>query len=88
MGRSCCARPITRIIKVGDLEAGIIGLDQAFEKVRALRDQDEQQVKDSLVKLVKESGNYIAVSRESEYEEALFREYTKHKKRFPNLNTR
>ena len=86
MAPSCCAKPITRIIKVGDLEAGIIGLDQAIEKVRALREQDEQQVKNSLVKFVKESGNYIAASRESEYEEALFREYAKYKKRFPNLD--
>jgi hypothetical protein len=33
MARSCCAKPITRIIKVAEFEAGLVGLDQALRNV-------------------------------------------------------
>ncbi len=74
MGR-CCAKPLAKIIRVGDTEAGILGLDQVFEKIHASANQNEQEVKDNLLRLVKEFGNYIAPSKEKEYKEALFREY-------------
>jgi hypothetical protein len=79
MTRSCCAKPITTIIKVGDFEAGIIGLAQAFAIVSALDKSSDQETKTELLKFVRQFGNYITPARENEYKEAMFREYIKFK---------
>ena len=75
MPGSCCGKPVAKIIKVGDLEAGLIGLDQAFHNVYAAGLNGEEDVKQELVRSIREFGNYISPSRENDYKQALLREY-------------
>jgi hypothetical protein len=92
MTRSCCAKPIARIIQVGDVEAGIIGLDQILAIVHASGVRDDQRTRDTLVRAVRDFGNYIAPVKECEYADALMREYSLYKKGFeaadPTKNAR
>jgi hypothetical protein len=75
MARECCPRPIPRIIKVAEIEAGILGLDQALRKVYTSGLADEEEIQRALLKWIKEFGNYITPSRENDYRKALLREY-------------
>lgn len=75
MGTSCCGKPIATIIKVADLEAGIIGLENVFRSVHMSGVHDEEELMNDLLTLVKDSGNYISASRERDYKKALLREY-------------
>jgi hypothetical protein len=75
MGSSCCAKPIVRIIKVDDVDAGMKGLDLAIQNVYLMDLDDEEKLKSELVRCVRDFGNYIAPSREAAYKEALLREY-------------
>ncbi len=77
MSSRCCIKPIATIITVGDFEAGIIGLKNAFEAVYASGIKDEEQLRSDLLAKVKEFGNYISPETESAYKAALFREYGK-----------
>jgi len=78
MPGSCCAKPIATIIKVGNSEAGIVGLEAALQSVYISGGNDDQQIKAELLQCVKRFGNYIAPSCEHEYKEALLREYRKY----------
>jgi hypothetical protein len=60
---------------VGDFEAGIVGLETVMQNVYRSGIKDEEQVKTELLQLVKDFGNYITPSTESEYRDALLREY-------------
>ncbi len=75
MSGSCCAKPIATIIKVGDSEAGIQGLEAAFHNVYVSGLSDEELIKSELLKWAREFGNYIAASAEGEYAKALLGEY-------------
>jgi hypothetical protein len=75
MARECCPRPIPRIIKVAEIEAGILGLDQALRNVYTSGLADEEEIQRALLKWIKEFGNYITPSRENDYRKALLREY-------------
>ena len=75
MSKSCCVNPIAKIIKVGTFEAGIVGLETALESVGASTINDEEQIKTELLRLIKEYGNYISPGTESDYKDALLREY-------------
>ena len=75
MARSCCAKPITRIIKVAEFDAGLLGLDQAIQNVYDSGITDDEGIQRSLLKWIKEFGNYITPSREDDYSKALLREY-------------
>jgi len=75
MARACCAKPIARIIKVAEFEAGLMGLDQALRDVYISGLHDEEEIQQDLLKRIKDFGNYISPSRENDYKEALFREY-------------
>jgi len=75
MAPSCCAKPITRIIKVAEFEAGLVGLDKALRNVYISGADDEADIRRDLLKWIKDFGNYISPSRENDYKEALFREY-------------
>ncbi len=77
MARSCCAKPVARIIKVADFEAGIVGLEEAFLNVSSAEPRDEEQLRAQLLSCVREFGNYISARREEDYKEALHREYKK-----------
>jgi hypothetical protein len=80
MSKSCCVKPIAKIIKVGTFDAGIIGLEAVLKNVYTSGVKDEEQIKTELLRLVKEYGNYIASGTECEYEDALFGEYQKYLK--------
>jgi pyruvate-formate lyase-activating enzyme len=75
MARACCAKPITRIIKIAEFEAGILGLDQALRNVYISGLADEEEIQRELLKWIKEFGNYITPLRENDYRKALLREY-------------
>jgi hypothetical protein len=75
MAGSCCAKPITTIIRVAEFEAGIIGLDQALRNVYVSGLGGEEEIQRDLLKWIKEFGNYITPSREGDYRKALLREY-------------
>jgi len=77
MSKSCCVKPIAKIIKVGTFEAGIVGLETALKTVYTSGVKDEEQIKAELLRLAKEFGNYISPGTESDYKDALFREYRK-----------
>jgi len=78
MAPSCCAKAITRIIKVAEFEAGLMGLDQALRNVYISGLNEEEEIKRDLLKWIKDFGNYISPSRENDYKEALLREYRKY----------
>jgi hypothetical protein len=73
--KPCCAKPFVRIIRVGDFEAGIMGLDDVFRKMWAAGVVNEDELGNNLLALVRNEGNYITPSREREYRLALLREY-------------
>lgn len=75
MAKSCCAKPLGKIIKVGAFEAGIIGLDEMLERVSASRLTNEEELKTQLLSLAREYGNYISPSTEELYKEAFLREF-------------
>jgi len=75
MPGSCCAKPITRIIKVADFEAGLTGLDQALQNVYISGVTGEEEIKRELLRWIRDFGNYVSPSRENDYKQALLREY-------------
>ncbi len=75
MAGRCCSKPITRIIRVAEFEAGLMGLDQALQDVLEMELRDEEDIQRELIRRVRECGNYISSSRENDYKEALLREY-------------
>jgi len=77
MSKSCCVKPIAKIIKVGTFDAGIIGLEETLKLVYTSGVKDEEHIKAELLRLVKEFGNYIAPGTELDYKDALLREYQK-----------
>jgi hypothetical protein len=77
MAKSCCGKPIVKIIKVGTFDAGIIGLEATLKNVYSSGVKDEEQIKTELLRLVREFGNYISPGTESDYKDALLREYRK-----------
>jgi hypothetical protein len=75
MPRACCAKPVVKIIKVADVEAGLMGLEQALQNVYIADLNDEEQIKNELLQWIRDFGNYVTPSREEAYKEALLREY-------------
>ena len=65
-----------RLVFVGDMQVGLIGLKEIFEELRSRRDESESVLKEMLVDRTKKN-NYIAPSLKQEYEKALFREFRK-----------
>ncbi len=72
---SCCAKPITRVIKVGNSEAGILGLEEMFKNARTSGKTSDEELKSELLALAKDYDNYIATSMEQAYKDAFLREY-------------
>jgi hypothetical protein len=72
---SCCAKPNTRIIRVGNADAGILGLEEIFKNARTSGKTNDEELKSELLALVRDSGNYIATSMEQAYKDAFLREY-------------
>lgn len=79
--KPCCAASAAaqlRYLVVGGHRIAITRLDEALEKARAKEPAGEQALRKELLRLVKIS-NYVPVSAEKDYEEALFTEYSAHK---------
>jgi len=72
---SCCVNPITRIIRVGNSEAGILGLEEMFRNAQTSGKTSDEELKSELLALAKDYGNYIAPSVEQTYKDAFLREY-------------
>jgi hypothetical protein len=53
----------------------MVGLETAMQSVYRSGVEDEEQVKTELLQLVKNFANFITPSTESEYRDALLREY-------------
>jgi hypothetical protein len=75
MPGSCCAKQVARIIKVANVEAGLIGLDQAIQNVFIAGVKEDEEIKRELMRWVRDFGNYVSPSREQDYKQALLREY-------------
>ena len=75
MPGSCCRKPVARIIKVADFEAGLVGLDQTFQNVFISGVKGEEEIKQQLLRSIRDFGNYISPSRENDYKQALLREH-------------
>jgi hypothetical protein len=72
MAGSDCTR-----IRLGEGEVGIVGLESAFEEMKGvLGDKADQEVGPALLERVKRQ-NYIPVSAQDQYREALVREFRK-----------
>jgi hypothetical protein len=75
---NCCAKPLFKIIKIGGVDVGIKGLEQAFDEVRSTNEQDINKLKALLLSKIKEYGNFVSSSREDIYKKDLFNEYNKY----------
>jgi hypothetical protein len=53
-----------------ELEAGLVGLDQALRNVCVAGLNDEGKIQRILLKWIKDFGNYISPSRENDYKDA------------------
>lgn len=74
---NCCAKPLFKIIKIGGVDVGIKGLDQAFEEVHSTNEKDSNKVKDLLLAKIKDYGNYVSPKREGVYKDDLLNEFNK-----------
>ena len=75
MPGSCCGKPVARIVKVAGFEAGLVGLDQALQNVYMSGLKSEEEIKQELLRSIRDFGNYVSPSREEDYRQALLREY-------------
>ena len=75
MPGSCCPKPLTKIIKVGTFEAGIVGFEAIMKDLAESEWTDEQELAIQLLSKVREQGNYISPATEELYKLALLREF-------------
>lgn len=54
---TCCAKPISKIIRISSIEVDIKGLEQASQDVHYTNE------KDLLLAKIKEYGNYVSTKR-------------------------
>ncbi len=81
--KPCCAAAAAaqlRYLAVGGHRIAVAQLDGILEKAKAKEPAGEQALRKELLRLVKLS-NYVPVSAEKDYEDALFTEYSVHKGR-------
>lgn len=88
MSGSCCRKPVVTIIKVGDSESGIVGLEEMFKNIYTSGTTSEGDIKSKLLTQTKDYGNYITRGMEETYRDALLREYRKFRKKRQNDETR
>ncbi len=75
MPRQCCQKPLTKIIKVGTFEAGIIGFDAIMKEQAESHWSDEGELSAQLLSKARKEGNYISPAAEQLYRIALSREF-------------
>ncbi len=80
---SCCAKPSVSIIKIGETEAGIRGLQSILESAMKSGINDEEKLKTELLAHARDNGNFIAASVEQTYKDALLREFRSFIRRNP-----
>jgi len=73
----CCGTPVAKIIKVGNVNVGIVGLENALQNAYLSGVKDEGELAKDLLSWIKDFGNYVAPSREEDYKQALLAEYRK-----------
>jgi len=77
MSGRCCDKPMAKIIKIGGIDVGIIGLEEAFRQIYQSGVDDDEILKRNIFLKIKEFGNYVTPSREEVYKETLLPEYRK-----------
>ncbi len=75
MPGQCCQKPLTKIIKVGTFEAGIIGFEAIMKEQAESHWCDEQELSAQLLSKARKGGNYISAAAEEPYRIALLREF-------------
>lgn len=70
----CVGGEATRTIQVRGVLVGIVGLEDALERVKQKGLEDELRIKDELLREISQR-NYIPEGFEEDYKEALFKEY-------------
>ncbi len=65
-----------RLVFVGDMQVGLIGLEEIFGELKSQRGKPESELKEMLVERAAEK-NYIPDSIKEDYRRALFREFKK-----------
>lgn len=70
----CFVSESTRMIQVRGVLVGIIGLEEAFGRVKKKGLKEEGEIKEALFQEIA-SRNYIPPEFEEDYKEALWREY-------------
>lgn len=68
-------KSVTKIINIDGIEVGIMGLETIISNAYLFDINDEDELKEQMLKWIKKYGNYITKSREDAYKEALLREY-------------
>ena len=69
--------PGVKIIRVGKIQVGLVGLEEAFKKVRRVSSGNDRKTADMLLSEIKQN-NYVSPASEAEYRKALLREYKKY----------
>jgi len=75
MTKQCCQRPLTKIIKVGTFEAGIIGFEAIMNEQAESTWSNEPELASQLLSRARNHGNYISPATEELYKAALSKEF-------------
>ena len=72
----CCGGDVrVKQIQIGNAIVGLVGLDEAFQQLRALGRPPGPAAAAELLAMI-QTRNYVPRSAEGEYKDALLREYT------------
>ena len=71
----CCQKPLTKIIRVGMFDAGIVGLEEIMTSLAESDWADEQELATQLLAMARKRGTYISPASEELYKLALVREF-------------
>ncbi len=69
--------PGVKIIRVGKIQVGLVGLEEAFKKVRRASPGSDKKTADMLLSEIKQN-NYVSPASEEGYRKALLRDYKKY----------
>ncbi len=83
MAARCCPPPHVQIIRVGEIKAGIVGLERIVTSGTVVEARDDAQRRTALCAEARKQGNYITPSMEEEYAEAFLREYESYRRNHP-----
>ncbi len=83
--KQCCVPLRVKIIRVGDVRAGIVGFEQMMTAVHASGLSGEMELRAALFEEARRHGNYIAPGMEEVYKDAFLREYIAFCKKQSNI---